>query len=147
MVTAWRDRSHRVRRIEEHDGFVGRLPRDLSQHADVRHHVERSPMRADDEVVVLDLDAVHRRDRQPVLERLPDAAIVERDVEAGFGPEKQQPFAFRVFTNGAWKIVGRQAADDLRPGLAVVRRLVDVGRAVGALIAIAGEVCAGGVVG
>ena len=65
------------------------------------HDVERAAVRADDEVVVLDLDAVHRRDRQLQLQRLPGAAIVERDVDAGLGAEEQQPLALRVFANGA----------------------------------------------
>ncbi len=84
-----------------------------------------------DQVVVLDLDAVHRRHRQAVLERLPRRAVVERDVDAGFRAEEQQALPLGIFADRTREIVGWQAADDLRPRLAVVARLVDVRRAVG----------------
>ena len=61
-------------------------------------------------------------------------------------PRNSRPRAFLVLANGAREVVGGQAVDDLRPCLAVVARLVDVWGAVGALIAVAGEVGRTGVV-
>ncbi len=97
-------------------------------------------MRADHQVVVFDLDAVHRRHRQVGPQGLPLRAIVERHEDPLLGAEEQQTLADLVFTNRARKVVAGNAGDDLRPALAVVGRLVDVRRAVTALVAIAGQV-------
>ena len=114
---AARDGSHRVGRLEEHERSLVVLLRDLPQHVDVVHHVERAAVRRDHQVVVLDGDAVHRRDRQVQLKRLPRAAVVERDVDAGLGAEEQQALPLRVFVDRAREVVRADAVDDLRPGL------------------------------
>ena len=77
---------------------------------------------------------------RPVCSGCHDPAVVERDVDARLGAEEQQSLALGILANRAREVVGRNAADDLRPALAVVRRLVDVGRAVGPLIPVAGQI-------
>ena len=88
---AARHRPDRISRIEQHQRLFVIVASDLPQHRDVVEDVERPPVRADHQIVVLDLDPVHRRYRQIQTKRLPLRAVVERHVDAVLGAEEQQP--------------------------------------------------------
>ena len=53
-------------------------------------------------------------------------AIVERHVDGTFGRGEQQPRLLRILADRIHRFSGRNAVDDLRPGLAAVVRAQDV---------------------
>jgi hypothetical protein len=133
--------------LEQDDRVVGRLLANLPQDVDVVHHVEPAPVRADHQVVVLHDDPMDRGHRQVEAERLPHVPIVKGHVDAGLGAEEQQPLALRILLDDASEVVRPHAGDDLGPRCAVVGRPVHVRRAIGALVAVGGDVRRAGVVG
>ena len=99
---------------------------ELAQRTDVIQNPERPPMRSHDEIVVLDHQIVHRRGRQIQLERPPLRSIIERNIDSIFRARVKQSAFLRIFPHGANKRAVRNSIDQLRPGLAVIARLVDV---------------------
>ncbi len=97
-------------------------------------------MRRQHQRIVMNQQVMNRNDRQVQLEWLPLAAIIERDVDAAFGAGKEQSFASWIFPDNTGEVVRRDAVDDLFPGCAVVRRFVEVGLLVTALVAGGGNV-------
>ena len=55
------------------------------------------PCVADDEIVLVDLEVAHRRDRQVELQRLPGVAVVERHERAALGAGEQQALPLGIF--------------------------------------------------
>ena len=105
------------------DAVVDRLRLQLPQHVDAVEHVERAAVRADHQVVVLDDDAVDRRDRQ--LEAAATATTRRRRTTRRCRSRCRGtagPCAFGVFANHAREVVGRDAGDDLRPASGRSRR-------------------------
>ena len=93
-------------------------------------------MRADDEVVVVDLEVTNGRHRQVELQRLPRVAVVDRDERAALGAAHEQAATLRVFLDGVDVNAGGQAIRDRLPGPAEVARPVDVRVEVLQLVAV-----------
>ena len=68
----------------------------------------------------------NRRHGEIELHRLPARAIVERNINAGFGSRVKQPALVRIFANHARERAIGNPVRDLLPRLAVVIRLVQV---------------------
>ena len=100
--------------------------RDLPQRRDVVEDPDAAPVRADDQVVVLDDEIAHRRRRHVQPQRLPVVAIVERHVDLRLGSGEEQPLALRILAHDADRRAAGNAVDDLLPRLAAVVRAVDV---------------------
>ena len=78
--------------------------------------------------------------RQHALERLPVLSVIERNVKGILRPQVEQPLAHGVFANTvrvAQRSVGNSVGNR-RPGLAVIRRLVNEGIAIIHLMEIHG---------
>ena len=95
---------------------------DLAQRRHVVEHPDRAALRRGDEVVAVDEQVAHPRDRQVALQRLPRVAVVERDVDAGVGAGVEQAFLDGIGADDGDEMAVRQSIRDLRPGLAVVVR-------------------------
>ena len=77
----------------------------LPQRRDVVEDVEAAAVRRDRDVARLDPDVVHRRVRQPVLQRLPVIAVVERDVEAVLRAGVEQAAPRRILADDVRVVV------------------------------------------
>ena len=118
-----------VGRLEDRD--VGqRREAELAQRGDVVHHVEAAAVRANGQGIVFHHQVSDRHIRQAVGKLLPLLAIVIGDVDAVLRAGVEQAAADRILAHGVHVIAGRDAVDDLRPGLAVVLGAEDVRRAV-----------------
>src|SRR6185312_13539272 len=126
VVSALLDRD-RVGWLEEEG--VGRQHRigDLTERADVVDHPDTTAVRADDEIVAIDLEIAHRSDGQVELDRLPVVAVVERHERAALGAGEEQALAHVVFFDRVDVDAGRESGRDPLPGLAEVARAIDVG--------------------
>src|SRR5439155_3001530 len=72
----------------------------LAQRRDVVQDPAAATVSADDEIAVVHDQVTHRRGRQVEAQRLPVAAVVERDVRATLGPRIQQPTPRGVLSDG-----------------------------------------------
>ena len=100
-----------------------------AQWHDIVEHVEAAAVGGDHQFVAVDRDVAHRGRGQAALQRLPVAAVVERDVKAALGPGEQQARPDRIFADDIDRVgpaFGRQAIDDRRPVSAAVARSEDV---------------------
>ena len=77
------------------DGGTG-----LAKRAEVVEDPERAAVRRNDERVIVNDHVVDRRDGEIELERLPVCAVVERNIDAGFGAGVEQAFALGIFADG-----------------------------------------------
>ena len=84
-------------------------------------------MRADDEIVVVDLEVAHRRDRQVELERLPRVAIVQGDEGTTFRPAHEKSASVRVFLHRVHVDTRWQSVRDRLPRLPEVAGPEEVG--------------------
>src|SRR5206468_9807932 len=100
----------------------------------------------DDEIVVLDDDVRNLRVGKVQRERLPPLTIVERDVDAVFGPRVEEARAPGVLTHRVHVIVVSDAGDDLLPALSVIVGLEDVRLAVVLQVVLHGDVRRAGLV-
>jgi hypothetical protein len=98
----------------------------LAQGRDVVEYPERTTVRGDDEVVVLNPEVAHGCVGQVELERLPVVAVVEGEPDGGFGAGEEQPLADGVFADGVDRRVGQACGDGL-PGSAAVVGAIEVG--------------------
>ncbi len=112
----------------------------LPQRADVIKDPEGAAVSRDDQIVVLDDQVVDRRHRQVQLQRLPLAAVVERDVDALLGSGEEQSRALGIDADGMNIVIRGNAVHQLGPGLAEVGGLEDVGGEVVHLVPFDGHV-------
>jgi hypothetical protein len=78
-----------------------------------------------DQIVVVDRQIMNGNGGQVQLQGLPVGSVVNREVDAGFGPGKKQSLAFRVFADGAHiRTLGNPMRNG-RPRLTGVRGAVD----------------------
>ena len=114
------------------------------QRGQVVEDPERTPVGRDDQIRALDLEVVHRGDREVRAPATPRRAVVERDVEPGLGAGVEHAGAVRVGPDHAGVVVGRDRevarAGDRLPALAVVGGPVQVGGGIVELVAGGGEV-------
>ena len=106
---------------------------------------DRAPVRADDQIVPLDHQIVHRHGRQIELEPLPGSAVVDRIHHAALGAEVQLPAPGRILTNGVEVDVLRNCGIEPGPGLAEVGGLVQVRPVVVESMRVDDDVRGGGV--
>ena len=118
---------------------------ELAERAEVVEDPEGAAVGGDDEIVVLDDEIVDRGGGQIQFERAPVCAVVEGNIDAGFGSGVEQAALLGIFANGANEGAIGNAVGELGPGLAVVGGFVDVGFEVVALVAIDGDVGGAGV--
>src|SRR5262249_15821386 len=97
-------------------------------------------VRSDDQIISLDHEIMHRSDRHVELERLPVAAIVEREVDSQLCPSEKQTFAHRILTYRANVSTAGNAGCDLRPGCSGIARAIDMRSDVGQAMAVNGGV-------
>ena len=97
-------------------------------------------MRGGHQVAALDLQVVHRRDRQAAAHAHPARAVVAAEEHAGFGADEQQAGAHRVGAQHARDFARGQVAVDGLPGLATVAGAKQKGPVVGQLVARGGQV-------
>ena len=83
-------------------------------------------MRRGNQIVVLDNDVADRSGRHVQPQRLPVAALVERNIHSALGPGKQQSFAHGVFAHGVHRFAIGNSVGNLRPGLARIVSAEDV---------------------
>ena len=123
---------------------------ELLQRGDVVQDPEAPPVGGNHQIVevLLDRDVVDRRMRQVALERLPQLAIIERDVERVLGAQVEEPAPNRIFLDpvGIAERRLRNPRHDQLPGLAVVGRLEDPGIAVVHLVAVHRHIGSPGIV-
>src|SRR6202790_810897 len=99
---------------------------ELAKRRNVVENPERTPVRADDEIVAVDREVAHRRMRQIELHRLPVVAIIEGDVHGGFRAGKEQTLVRWIFANYvAGRVVGN-AFGGFLPRLPKIAGAVDV---------------------
>ena len=127
-----------ILRLEQMRGLRGKLGSVLPQRADVVENPETAAMGRDDQVGVLDLDVVHRHRRHVQVQAAPLLAVVDRGVNARLGSDEEESLAHRVLADGPGDLILREVAVEAFPGLAVVRRLQQVGRIV-VRLAVAGD--------
>jgi len=100
-------------------------------------------------VVAGDGDVAIRRVRQILLQRLPMIAVVERDVHAAFGAGEEQSLSSWIVADDAreasTRLIGREARDDLRPGLSEIARAEDVWRVIAVAMVVDRDVRRAGV--
>ena len=92
--------------------------------------------------MLLNGEPVQRRVRQPGLQRRPMLAVVEREVQAVFHAEIEEPFSNRILADAVRVTVNalRQIAGNRLPGAAIIRRLVNERIAVVHLVQVHGDV-------
>ena len=129
----------RRRRVKECI-FLRDLVRVLPQRRDIIENPERASMGRNHQIVVLDDQIVHRRRRQIQLKRLPLRPIVERHVHPGLSPRIKQPALFRILAHHAHESIVWNSLRQLRPRLAVVAGLVNVGMQIVELMPISRHV-------
>ncbi len=100
--------------------------RHLAQRSDVVEDPEAAPVRADDQVAVMQGEVAHSGRRQVESQALPVVAVVERHVHAVFGAREQESPARRVLPHRVHHLVHRNALDRFLPRAATVARAVDV---------------------
>ena len=117
----------RVARREQMRRRYG-LRRQFSKRGDVVQDPERAPVGREHQIALGHDEIGDRRDGHVQLQRLPAAAVVERDVHAELAAGVEQPLAHRILSHDANEVVGRNAAavGEKRPRLAVIVRPVDV---------------------
>ena len=74
----------------------------------------------------MDGQVTHGSVRQIELQRLPVVAVIERDVDGGFGSGKEQALAKGIFADDVDRSVVGKTLGDFDPGLAIVAGAIDV---------------------
>src|SRR6185312_7027812 len=122
---------HRRARIEQMQVGIPDLV-ELFQRGDVVGDPDRTAVGGDDQVAVAGMDEhiVHRDGGQVGHELLPTAGAVGGDEQAALGADEEQVGVARVLAHRLYLAHLRQVGGDIRPGLAVVGGLVEVGTVV-----------------
>ena len=98
------------------------------QHRQIVENPKRTTLRGRDQFffAFLDHEICNRSNRKIELHRLPIRPVVERNVNAGFSAGIKQAAFVWIFADHAGEGAIRNACGDLRPGLAIVARLVEI---------------------
>ncbi|PYR74732.1 MAG: hypothetical protein DMF86_17720, partial [Acidobacteria bacterium] len=134
------DRRDRVAGLEEERVALRDVAARLTERGDPVDDPEAASERREDEIVAVDLQVAHRRDRQIELKRLPGVAVVERHEDGAFGAGEEQPGPLRILLDRVDVAVLRQASDDLLPRLAAVAGAINVRTEVLELMSIDGGI-------
>src|SRR6185312_1204688 len=107
-------------------GFVRGLCRELAERGYVVEDPERAAVGCDDEIAVLDDEVADRRRGKILAQRLPVIAVVERDIDGGFGSCVEQSLANGVLAYDVDGCIIGKSGVDLLPRLSAVVSAVDV---------------------
>ena len=124
----------------EEDILLCDVVAELAQGSDVVENPEGTPMRGEDEIIILDHQVVHGRRRKVQLELTPVSAVVERHIQAHFRTGVKQTSFLRILPHRAHETCVRNSIGQLGPGLAVVAGLVDVGTHVVELVPLSRDI-------
>src|SRR6185369_5545709 len=101
----------------------------------------RSSRRGGNQVTFMHTQISYRRDRQVQLKRRPASAAVPRNKETQFRSGKQEIATHVVFANDTRKRSGGYTVCDLRPGVTVIRSLVQTRRVIVEFVTSGRDVC------
>ena len=125
-------------RLEKMHVFFEKRRLERSERREIVENVEAAAIRRDDEIreVLLDGQPVDRRGRHVRPQRRPVLPVIERDVNLVVRPRIEHAATLRIFTNDVNEAEDRlwNAFANPLEALAVIRRLIDVGREVAILV-------------
>src|SRR6476620_4849096 len=92
----------------------------LPEWRDVIEYPKASPVRSDNNVILMDHKITDGRRRHVEPERLPVVAVVDREVDRLFGAREKQALAYGVLSNYVDDTAVRNTVNDLFPCLAPI---------------------------
>src|SRR5713101_2728804 len=99
-----------------------------------------------DEIAIFDHEVMDGHGGQLQLQGMPVLAVVEGHMYPGLCSRVEQPAPHRIFAYHPRKVIVSESPCDLRPGLAIVLRFVEIGLEIVQFVAVGGYIGRGAIV-